>query len=92
MNSNLLKHALRDFGFECLPQVGVANFFLDIGVRDPKTPGEFIAGVECDGAAYHSEASARDRDRLRQEILEKSWLEHPPGLVDRLVPRPKRRA
>ena len=27
-------------------------------------------GVECDGATYHSSKSARDRDRLRQEILE----------------------
>ena len=27
-------------------------------------------GVECDGATYHSSKSARDRDRLRQEVLE----------------------
>jgi very-short-patch-repair endonuclease len=61
---------LRELNFECVPQVGVANFFLDIGVKDPSSPGEFIAAIECDGAAYHSERSARDRDRLRQEILE----------------------
>jgi very-short-patch-repair endonuclease len=61
---------LREFSFDCVPQVGVANFFLDIGVKDPSSPGEFIAAIECDGAAYHSERSARDRDRLRQEILE----------------------
>jgi REase_MTES_1575/Transcription elongation factor, GreA/GreB, C-term len=29
-----------------------------------------VLGVECDGASYHSAKSARDRDRLRQEILE----------------------
>jgi hypothetical protein len=28
-----------------------------------------LLGVECDGASYHSGRSARDRDRLRQEIL-----------------------
>ncbi len=61
---------LRERGWDCVPQVGVANFFIDIGVRDPDVPGEFVAAVECDGAAYHSEMSARDRDRLRQEILE----------------------
>ena len=36
-----------------------------------------ILGIECDGAAYHSSKSARDRDRLRQEILEsKGWKIH----------------
>jgi very-short-patch-repair endonuclease len=61
---------LRELNFECVPQVGVANFFLDIGIRDPNSKQEFIAAVECDGASYHSSKSARDRDRLRQEILE----------------------
>ncbi len=32
-------------------------------------PGQFLAGVECDGSAYHSSRSARDRDRLREEVL-----------------------
>ena len=31
----------------------------------------FLCGVECDGATYHSAKSARDRDRLRQEVLER---------------------
>ena len=61
---------LTELGFKCVPQVGVANFFLDIGIEDPDWPGEFVAAIECDGAAYHSTKSARDRDRLRQEILE----------------------
>jgi hypothetical protein len=29
-----------------------------------------VLGIECDGAAYHSSVVARDRDRLRQEVLE----------------------
>src|SRR4029077_20810444 len=34
-------------------------------------------GIECDGASYHSGRSARDRDRLRQEILEnQGWRIH----------------
>ncbi len=48
----------------------VANFFIDIAVRNPFNGGEFLAAIECDGATYHSARSIRERDRLRQEILE----------------------
>jgi hypothetical protein len=41
-----------------------------LGVIHPDNPGQFLLGIECDGAAYHSARSARDRDRLRQEVLE----------------------
>ncbi|OUS12306.1 hypothetical protein A9Q89_06485 [Gammaproteobacteria bacterium 53_120_T64] len=61
---------LSDHGYECEPQLGVAGYFLDLAVRDPGKPGSFLMGVECDGATYHSAKSARDRDRLRQDILE----------------------
>jgi len=60
---------LRDHGYECDYQVGVAGFYIDLGVKDPNRPGKYIMGVECDGARYHSAKSVRDRDRLRQEIL-----------------------
>lgn len=63
--------AMRAEGFECIPQVGVRGYFIDIGVVDPRDKNKFIVGIECDGAAYHSSASARERDRLRQEILER---------------------
>ncbi|MFQ5493671.1 MAG: AAA domain-containing protein, partial [Candidatus Dojkabacteria bacterium] len=62
--------ALRSAGFECVPQVGVAGFYIDIAVRDPGNPGSFLMGIECDGASYHSAKSVCDRDRLRQAILE----------------------
>jgi very-short-patch-repair endonuclease len=61
---------LRGRGFEVVPQLGVAGFFIDLAVRNPHRPGELLAAIECDGAAYHSGASVRDRDRIRQEILE----------------------
>jgi len=63
--------ALRSQGFECVAQVGVAGFFIDIAVIDPGNPGRFLMGIECDGATYHSAKSVRDRDRLRQTILER---------------------
>jgi very-short-patch-repair endonuclease len=60
---------LKENGFEVVPQVGVAGFFIDLAVRHPVKPGTFLLGIECDGASYHSGRSARDRDRLREEIL-----------------------
>ncbi|MDP3509286.1 MAG: DUF4011 domain-containing protein [Candidatus Melainabacteria bacterium] len=61
---------LKSIGCEAVPQVGAAGYFIDIGVKHPAWPYGYILGVECDGAAYHSSRSARDRDRLRQEVLE----------------------
>lgn len=63
-------NALKLEGFTCVPQVGVAGYFIDLAVQDPGQPGRYIMGIECDGATYHSAKSARDRDRLRQSILE----------------------
>lgn len=61
---------IRSFGYEVKPQLGVAGFFIDMVVRNPDRPGEYLAAIECDGATYHSGFSVRDRDRIRQEILE----------------------
>ncbi len=62
--------ALRSWGYDAEPQVGVAGYRIDIGVPHPERPGTFALGVECDGAMYHSSKVARDRDRLRQSVLE----------------------
>lgn len=68
---------IRAMGCVAVPQVGVSGYFIDIGVRHPAWPHGFILGVECDGAGYHSSKSARDRDRLRQEVLEHlGWRFH----------------
>jgi len=89
---------LRSRGYEVVPQLGVAGFFIDLGVRNPDRPGEFLAAVECDGATYHSSHSARDRDRIRQTILESlgwkdriwriwstDWFYDPRGELERLI-------
>lgn len=69
--------ALVQHGIEAEPQVGTAGFFIDIGVKNPEQSGRYILGIECDGATYHSSRSARDRDRLRQEVLERlGWRLH----------------
>jgi len=70
-------YAINALGYDYHPQVGMAGFFVDIGVLDPRAPERYVLGVECDGAAYHSSLYARDRDRLRQAILEKrGWTIH----------------
>ncbi len=63
-------NVITSMGYEVKPQLGVAGFFIDMAVRNPDRQGEFLAGIECDGATYHSGFSVRDRDRIRQEILE----------------------
>lgn len=62
--------AIQGLGYDVEPQVGSAGFFIDIAIRDPKKTGRYLLAVECDGASYHSSATARDRDRLRQNVLE----------------------
>ncbi len=61
---------LRQLGWNVHPQVGVSGFRIDLGIVDPDAPCSYLAGVECDGATYHRGATARDRDRLRQAVLE----------------------
>ncbi|RQU99436.1 DUF3320 domain-containing protein [Burkholderia cenocepacia] len=91
-------NALRARGYEVQAQVGLAGFFIDLAVLDAERPGRFLLGIECDGAAYHSARSARDRDRLRQAILEEhgwtihriwstDWFQRPTEQLDALIRR-----
>jgi len=69
--------ALTARGYTVRRQVGCAGFRVDIGVVNPKAPGTYLVGIECDGAKYHSATVARDRDRLRQQVLENmGWRIH----------------
>lgn len=61
---------LRDHGWEVHPQVGVSGYKIDLAIVNPHEKGCYLLGIECDGASYHSAPTARDRDRLRQMILE----------------------
>jgi len=56
-------------GWRVVPQVGVSGFRVDLGICHPDHAGIYLAGVECDGATYHRSATARDRDKLREQIL-----------------------
>jgi len=72
-----VRKALEAHGHEVHSQVGLAGFFVDLAVLDREKGGRYILAVECDGATYHSSKSARDRDRLRQAVLEDhGWIVH----------------
>lgn len=62
--------ALRKRGWEVRTQIGVGGYRVDLGIVHPEYSGQFLAGIECDGARYHSAKTARDRDILRQMVLE----------------------
>lgn len=69
--------ALRDKGWGVHPQVGCSGYRVDMAVVHPREPGKYLLGIECDGATYHSLPTARDRDRLRQIVLEGlGWTLH----------------
>jgi len=57
-------------GFNVHKQVGCSGYRIDLAIVDNEHPGRYVAGIECDGAMYHSARTARDRDRLRQQVLE----------------------
>jgi very-short-patch-repair endonuclease len=58
-------------------QVGCSGYRIDLAIAHNNRPGEFLLGIECDGSSYHSSSTARDRDRLRQQVLERlGWSIH----------------
>lgn len=61
---------IKDAGYSYDMQVGCSGYRIDIGVKHPEKC-DYVLAVECDGATYHSSKEARDRDRLRQEVLER---------------------
>ena len=78
-NNNLecdspFEEAVYDFlqskGYSVVTQVGCSGFRIDMAVKHPIHSGKFAIGIECDGATYHNSRTARERDRLRQAILE----------------------
>ena len=64
-----IAEAIRELGFSAVPSVGVGSFRIDIGVKTPDQPDRFLLGIECDGAGYAGTPTARDRERLRHEVL-----------------------
>jgi len=85
--------SLQSRGWQVHPQIGASSFRIDLGIVHPKSPGIYLAGIECDGATYHRSATARDRDKLRQQVLQNlgwtiirvwstDWWTNPGGTAD----------
>ena len=88
--------ALEQRGMGVRRQVGCSGYRIDLALVDPSKPGRFVLGIECDGSTYHNSATARDRDRLRQEVLESlgwrivriwstDWVKDPSSQINRVV-------
>ena len=61
---------LESQGYKVTTQVGCSGYRIDLGIKHPKYSGIYVLGIECDGSTYHSSRTARERDRLRQDVLE----------------------
>ncbi|MCC2545834.1 DUF3320 domain-containing protein [Hymenobacter sp. BT175] len=88
--------ALSEQGYELHHRVGSTSFHLDLAVVDPNRPGQYLLGIESDGTMYQRARSARDRNRLRQEVLEAlgwrlhrvwstDWFRNPKRAADQAV-------
>lgn len=68
---------LHEHGYVVHAQVGASGFKIDLAIVDPQNQNHYVLAIECDGARYHSSSWARERDRLRQQVLEsKGWRFH----------------
>ncbi|MEX6508122.1 DUF4011 domain-containing protein [Jiella sp. M17.18] len=87
---------LKAAGYDVVHQIGVEGFRIDLGVRHPADPTVFIAGIECDGAPFHTGLTIRDRDMIRQQVLEglgwaivriwsTDWYNDPDGEARKLI-------
>ncbi|MEX2592624.1 MAG: DUF3320 domain-containing protein [Anditalea sp.] len=66
----VVAQSLTKAGYTIRQKVGSAGFYIDMAVVDHENPGRYLLGITCDGQSYQVAKSARDRDRLRNEVLE----------------------
>jgi very-short-patch-repair endonuclease len=72
-----VRDSLQAAGIGVVAQYGCSGYFIDYVAKHPTKPGRMVLAIECDGASYHSSPTARDRDRLRQDHLERlGWQFH----------------
>lgn len=82
-------------GHRLQTQVGCSGYRIDLAVEDPDNPGQFLLGILCDGDNYQGASTARDRDKLREDVLRglgwrlhrvwaTEWLQDPGAEIERL--------
>ncbi len=90
-----VSRGLENRGWTVHPQIGVSRYRIDIGIINPNNNNDYLVGIECDGASYHSSATARDRDKIREEVLRRlgwdllrvwstDFFHNPEGELDKL--------
>lgn len=91
-----VEKALQAVGFIVHRQVGASGYKIDLAIVNPKNEKEYLLGIECDGATYHSSYSARMNDRIRQDNLERlgwklyriwsqHWNTHSGAIIDDII-------
>jgi len=69
--------ALVERGWIVRHQVGCGAYKIDLAVVDPNDAERYVLAIEHDGAAYATAPAARDRDRLRAQVLgQLGWRMH----------------
>jgi len=72
-----VEEQLTKAGIPLVAQWGCSGYWIDFVAQHPTQRGRMVLAIECDGITYHSSPTARDRDRLRQEHLERlGWRFH----------------
>lgn len=66
----MVENRLTEAGYTVRNKLGSEGFYLDLAVVDPEHPGRYLIGIDCDGDSYGKSKSARDRDRLRKQVLQ----------------------
>ena len=87
---------LLSLGLAVDKSVGSSRFSVDIAVRRADDENKYLLAIELDGKAYGTAKSARDRDRIRREMLESlgwkvhriwsyDWVLNPEKEVERII-------
>ena len=64
-----VQRRLAELGYQVSAEIGSSGFYIDLAIHHPVIPQNFILGIECDGAMFHSMPYARDRDKIREDLL-----------------------
>ena len=72
-----IARALAERGWTVRHSVGSGTYRIDLAVVDPSDSERYVLAIEHDGVAYASATAARDRDRLRPQVLAQlGWRLH----------------
>ena len=69
--ATVVEKVLEENGYKTVRNVGCSGCRIDVAVRHPNKPDEFILGIECDGPGYAAMQTVRDRDHLLDSVLER---------------------